>query len=103
MKIIDKVRKYEAEDAVYFSFEFFPPKTEDGVANLYQRLDRMAALNPAFIDVTWGAGGSTSERTLEICKNAQVRFCFCFVEAGETNQRVLIVSRALRNIWGWRP
>lgn len=71
MKIIDKVRKYEGEDAVYFSFEFFPPKTEDGVANLYQRLDRMAALNPAFIDVTWGAGGSTSERTLEICKNAQ--------------------------------
>lgn len=71
MKIIQKIQKCLDEDATFFSFEYFPPKTDDGVANLYHRLDRMAQLNPLFIDVTWGAGGSTSQRTLEICKNAQ--------------------------------
>eukprot|EP01101_Sappina_pedata_P003993 TRINITY_DN1634_c0_g1_i1.p1 TRINITY_DN1634_c0_g1~~TRINITY_DN1634_c0_g1_i1.p1 ORF type:complete len:568 (-),score=188.55 TRINITY_DN1634_c0_g1_i1:321-1985(-) len=72
MKIIDKINKaLEDEDAHLFSFEYFPPKTEDGVANLYRRLQSMATLFPAFIDVTWGAGGSTSERTLEIVSNAQ--------------------------------
>lgn len=54
----------------FFSLEFFPPKTEMGVLNLYDRFDRFAALNPFWIDVTWGAGGSTSERTLELCYHA---------------------------------
>jgi methylenetetrahydrofolate reductase (NADPH) len=71
MKIIQKIQKCLDEDATFFSFEYFPPKTDDGVANLYHRLDRMAQMGPLFIDVTWGAGGSTSQRTLEICKNAQ--------------------------------
>ena len=44
----------------YFSFEFFPPKTEAGLDNLYERIDRMKDLEPLFIDVTWGAGGRTS-------------------------------------------
>ena len=42
-----------------------------GVENLYERLERMSLYSPAWIDVTWGAGGSTSELTLEICANAQ--------------------------------
>jgi methylenetetrahydrofolate reductase (NADPH) len=41
------------------------------VENLYERLDRMALLGPQWIDVTWGAGGSTSTLTHEICHNAQ--------------------------------
>jgi methylenetetrahydrofolate reductase (NADPH) len=74
MKIIDKINKANEDDTHLYSFEYFPPKTEDGVANLYRRLQSMAALSPAFIDVTWGAGGSTSERTLEIVSNAQKYF-----------------------------
>lgn len=48
-----------------FSFEFFPPKTADGVANLERARTRLAALGPEFVSVTFGAGGSTREGTLE--------------------------------------
>ncbi|KAI8911667.1 methylenetetrahydrofolate reductase-domain-containing protein [Gorgonomyces haynaldii] len=71
MKIIEKIRAAEAEDRCYWSFEYFPPKTEAGVTNLYDRMDRMYQLGPEFIDVTWGAGGVTSDVTLEIASTAQ--------------------------------
>ena len=47
-----------------FSFEFFPPKTAEGSLNLCQVGKEFAALNPCFFSVTFGAGGSTRERTL---------------------------------------
>jgi methylenetetrahydrofolate reductase (NADPH) len=72
MKIIDIIKKNEEDNnKVFFSFEYFPPKTDKGVENLYDRLDRMSEFKPAWIDVTWGAGGSTSKLTLEICETAQ--------------------------------
>lgn len=40
-----------------FSFEFFPPKTEDGKALLREERARLAALSPDFVSVTYGAGG----------------------------------------------
>lgn len=49
-----------------FSFEFFPPKTEDGERNLYEALEALRPLEPSFVSVTWGAGGSTREKTIEI-------------------------------------
>lgn len=49
-----------------FSFELFPPKTDEGLASLRQRLPRLADLGPDFMTVTYGAMGSTRERTLEI-------------------------------------
>src|SRR2546423_2372590 len=52
-----------------FSFEFFPPKTEDGERNLHQALEDLAPLEPSFASVTYGAGGSTRERTIEITKS----------------------------------
>ncbi len=52
-----------------FSFEFFPPKTEEGERNLYEALAALRALEPAFVSVTWGAGGSTREKTIEIVRN----------------------------------
>lgn len=56
-----------------FSFEFFPPKTPQGVQNLYSRMDRMQDLGPAFIDITWGAGGHRSELTCEMVDVAHSR------------------------------
>ncbi len=48
-----------------FSFEFFPPKTPDGSAALLKNVKILAALNPEFMTVTFGAGGSTREGTLK--------------------------------------
>ncbi len=48
-----------------FSFEFFPPKTQEGEAKLRATWKELAALKPKFFSVTYGAGGSTRDRTLE--------------------------------------
>ena len=47
------------------SFEFFPPKTADGIANLRETRTQLAQFNPEFFSVTFGAGGSTTDRTKE--------------------------------------
>ncbi len=52
-----------------FSFEFFPPKTNEGAGKLRVVVEQLARLNPAFFSVTFGAGGSTQEGTLTAVKN----------------------------------
>lgn len=49
-----------------FSFEFFPPKTDEGMVNLYDTVAALRELDPAFVSVTYGAGGSTRDRTIAI-------------------------------------
>eukprot|EP00892_Ulva_mutabilis_P003374 jgi/Ulvmu1/1408/UM011_0137.1 len=70
-KIIDVMNGYMKEGKPFFSFEFFPPKTPDGVDNLFERMDRMVSYGPTFCDITWGAGGSTAELTLDIADRMQ--------------------------------
>lgn len=48
------------------SFEFFPPKTDEASAELFQTIASLQALKPSFVSVTYGAGGSTRERTHEL-------------------------------------
>jgi methylenetetrahydrofolate reductase (NADPH) len=48
------------------SFEFFPPKTDDGVAKLYDTIGELKPLGPSFVSVTYGAGGSTRDRTVDL-------------------------------------
>ena len=48
-----------------FSFEFYPPKTEEGVVSLQSVRNQLAALKPDFFSVTFGAGGSTRDKTLD--------------------------------------
>jgi methylenetetrahydrofolate reductase (NADPH) len=50
--------------ALELSIEFFPPQTAEGIAKLRATRERLAVLQPAFFSVTYGAGGSTQERTL---------------------------------------
>lgn len=65
MKIIDKLR----EDRIHISFEVFPPKTDEGFDKVASATDEMAKLNPAFISVTYGAGGGTSKNTAKIASH----------------------------------
>ncbi len=54
-----------------FSFEFFPPKTPEGVEKLRATRAQLAQLKPKFFSVTFGAGGSTRDRTLETVREIQ--------------------------------
>ncbi|HEV2982610.1 MAG TPA: methylenetetrahydrofolate reductase [NAD(P)H] [Solirubrobacteraceae bacterium] len=63
-----------ARDGPVFSFEFFPPKTAAGEQNLYAALGELRELEPAFVSVTYGAGGSTREKTIEIVKRIREQY-----------------------------
>jgi methylenetetrahydrofolate reductase (NADPH) len=53
------------------SFEFFPPKTDVGAESLYRTITELKRLDPGFVSVTWGAGGSTRRRTAELVVKIQ--------------------------------
>ncbi len=48
------------------SFEFFPPKTDDGVESLFTTIGQLTVYQPSYVSVTYGAGGSTRERTVDL-------------------------------------
>jgi methylenetetrahydrofolate reductase (NADPH) len=56
-----------------FSFEFYPPKTEEGTASLRVVHNRLAKLNPDFFSVTFGAGGSTRDKTFDTVVDIQAK------------------------------
>ena len=59
-KICDLIKEKAANGEDWVSYEYFPPRSEQGVKNLEARFGRMkAARKPLFADMTWGAGGST--------------------------------------------
>lgn len=64
MRIIDQLRTGHP----VFSFEFFPPKTEQGEARLWDALVDLQDLKPTFVSVTYGAGGSTRTKTVELTR-----------------------------------
>jgi methylenetetrahydrofolate reductase (NADPH) len=57
--------KTQRKHQQHYSFEFFPPRTPEAVGKLQVTRDRLAALNPDYFSVTFGAGGGTRERTFE--------------------------------------
>ena len=50
------------------SFEFFPPKTDAGMTSLLRTLDHLKTLSPSFVSVTYGAGGSTRDKTVDLAR-----------------------------------
>ncbi len=70
MKISDIIR----QDKVTLSFEVFPPKTDSGYASVAHATQEIAALRPDFMSVTYGAGGGTSEHTVNIASDLQKKY-----------------------------
>jgi methylenetetrahydrofolate reductase (NADPH) len=66
VKVTDILRFARERGEPVFSFEFFPPKTDEGVRHLFEAVEALRPLGPAFVSVTYGAGGSTRARTLEL-------------------------------------
>ena len=60
------IRDLLASGAPSISFEFFPPKSDEAAAQLERTIAELGPLKPGFVSVTWGAGGSTREKTIEI-------------------------------------
>ncbi len=67
MKIADLLR----EKNITLSFEVFPPKTSAGMESVSKATEEIASLHPDFMSVTYGAGGGTSEYTVDIARNLQ--------------------------------
>jgi methylenetetrahydrofolate reductase (NADPH) len=68
VRISDLLRFARERGEPLFSFEFFPPKTDDGVRQLFETVEALRPLAPAYVSVTYGAGGSTRQRTVELVK-----------------------------------
>ncbi|VDC06687.1 unnamed protein product [Peniophora sp. CBMAI 1063] len=68
MKLADKLA---SADKPFYTFEFFPPRTDQGFSNLLPRIGRLAQLKPQAVAITWGAGGSTKDRSLDLASLTQ--------------------------------
>ena len=66
-----KIRDLFSFQPQTFSFEFFPPKTEAGFSQLYQTIDELHPLKPTYVSVTYGAGGSTRQKTVDLVERIQ--------------------------------
>ena len=69
-----KITKLLEQNKLTLSFEVFPPKTDTAFDSVKEATNEIAALSPAFMSVTYGAGGGTSQYTLDIAKNIHDRY-----------------------------
>jgi methylenetetrahydrofolate reductase (NADPH) len=69
-----KLADIYADGRFGLSFELFPPKTEAGEAALFSHVEKLVELSPSFITCTYGAGGSTQTKTLDIIAEVKRRF-----------------------------
>jgi methylenetetrahydrofolate reductase (NADPH) len=69
-----KLADLYARPGLTLSVEFFPPKTEKGEENLFSEIEIIKRLNPGFCSVTYGAGGSTREKTIDLVETIHDRY-----------------------------
>ena len=65
------ISKILSQPKVHFSFEFFPPKTEEGSQTLFKTISELSPIQPSFVSITYGAGGSTRELTQNLVMRLQ--------------------------------
>lgn len=90
-----------ARDGLTFSIELFPPKTDEGMESLFREVQELKKLRPDFFSVTYGAGGSTQDRTFEIVKHLKWRekvevMCHLTI----VNQSRHVVRELIGDLWG---
>ncbi len=71
MRIDELYRRGRERGEPVISFEFFPPKTDRGFRNLFRTIGDLKRLDPGFVSVTMGAGGSTRRKTVELVTQIQ--------------------------------
>lgn len=107
MKISDIIKS----DKPSLSFEVFPPKTSDKFESISSAIDKVGALKPDFMSVTYGAGGGTSQFTVDIAKGIQEKYnipvlahlsCISSTKEGVKNQLQAIKDAGLNNILALR-
>ena len=73
-KICDMLKEWTSKtDQPFISFEYFPPRTPEQVEKLHKTIAVMGKQDPLFMDFTWGAGGTTSELTLNLSRDSQTQ------------------------------
>ncbi|MEC9093404.1 MAG: methylenetetrahydrofolate reductase [NAD(P)H] [Planctomycetota bacterium] len=68
------MKDFYLADRTGLSFELFPPKTQKGTSNLFDHLENLAVFQPDYITCTYGAGGSTQKKTLDVIKRVKSEF-----------------------------
>ena len=96
-----KLRDIYARNGLTCSIEFFPPKSDQGMENLFSAVAELKQLEPAFVSVTYGAGGSTQDTTLKVVKRlryAEKLEVMCHLTI--VNQPLYKVKEVLGDLWG---
>ncbi|MBN2190554.1 MAG: methylenetetrahydrofolate reductase [NAD(P)H] [Candidatus Aureabacteria bacterium] len=98
MKITEILKKAKPS----FSFEFFPPKTEEGLLSLYKTISELEKIGPAFISITYGAMGTTRKRTLELIEKIK-KSLKCEIMAhltciGSSSEEILSIMSKLKKL-----
>ena len=98
MKISELLRQVNRS----ISFEFFPPKTKEGEEALFKTIKELEHINPTFVSVTYGAGGSTRDRTRNIVKKIHKRTSLTVMAhltcISHTKKEILEILQDYRNI-----
>ena len=106
-----KIKELLANNTLSLSFEVFPPKTESSFDSVRTATEEIARMRPAFMSVTYGAGGGTSRYTLDIAKNIKAQYgvptlahLTCVSSTRETvQQRIEDIRRAgIQNVMALR-
>ncbi|BET67311.1 methylenetetrahydrofolate reductase [NAD(P)H] [Opitutales bacterium ASA1] len=111
MTIDPRIDTLLAGDRPLRSLEFFPPKDDAGIAALRQTAEALKSIEPAFVSVTYGAGGSTRERTAQVSNMLREEFGFAVMPhltcVNHTRAEIVEIARAhhargIRNIMALR-
>lgn len=97
-----KIRDILKKGIFSISFEFFPPKTEEGEKQLFETIRKLEKVKPTFVSVTYGAGGSTRDRTRNVVKKihegTQLTVMAHLTCIAHTKEELIDILRDYRNI-----